>query len=263
VGGIWGVTRAKNLSPEKLRALGMRKRRAVELDTDLPIPKLRTYVSKGLPVRLSMETAQRTSILVMLFVCLFWNGIVGVFVGIGLFTDKFPWFVWLFLTPFILVGVAILAGLLKQILVALKVPDTVVELSQEPLVPGESVRIALSQAGSLNLTRLTVTVECEEKISYTRGTDTYHESRKVFSEPLTQTGSLRIQDLRPWRESVEFTVPVNAMHSFHAEHNEVVWKLVVKGELSGWPDFEFTYRFRVMPPGVREQMSWKRESLFA
>ena len=68
---------------------------------------------------------------------------------------------------------------------------------------------------------------------------------------------------RPWRHTAEFTVPANAMHSFHADHNEVVWRIVVKGVVRNWPDYEYSYPFRIMPVGVREKMSWNRQSLSA
>src|SRR5687768_17486248 len=43
-GGIWAAIRSRGLSPEKLQAMGFRRRGAPELQTSLPIPKLRTYM---------------------------------------------------------------------------------------------------------------------------------------------------------------------------------------------------------------------------
>ena len=85
--------------------------------------------------------------------------------GIGLFTDKFPWYIWLFLSPFMLIGGFMVVALVRQILVAARVPETIVELNHAPACPGESVRIMLSQSGSFNLDKIQVELLCEEKIS--------------------------------------------------------------------------------------------------
>jgi hypothetical protein len=37
------------------------------------------------------------------------------------------------------------------------------------------------------------------------------------------------------------------MHSFHAAHSSVSWKLVVRGEAAGWPAFERGFPVVVYP----------------
>jgi len=261
LGGIWASLRTNMLSPEKMQAIGFRRGGAPQLQTNLPIPKLRTYMGRDLPVRLSMDTSQKGHVAVLLAVTLFWNGIVGVFVGIGLFSSDFDSILWLILSPFILVGLVIFALLVRQVLIVLRVPDTLIEMTDEPVAPGESVRIMITQAGNLNFDNLKVEAVCEEKITYRRGTDTYHEDRKIWSATVLNSDRVEVLSGRPFKQTVELDVPADAMHSFHASNNEIVWKLVVKGVLSRWPDFEFIYPFRVVPIEVRERVSWKRESL--
>ena len=260
-GGIWAILRGGGQSPERALAARNRSAGVDRVQTQLPVPTLLTYMGRGLPVRLSTQTSQRAAVGGLVFVTLFWNGIVSVFVVVGLTTDEFPFWVWIFLTPFMLIGAGIFAALVKQVLIALKVPDTVVELDKEPACPGETVRILVSQRGNLRFDSIRVEVTCEEKISYTRGTDTYREDRKLWTETLLQSPAFQCTPNRPWSKNLEFTIPANAMHSFHAPHNEIVWKLVVKGTVSRWPDFEFTFPFRVMPVAARANISWKRESL--
>ncbi len=260
-GGIWASVRTNMFSPEKMQAIGFRRGAAPQLQTNLPIPKLRTYMGRDLPVRLSMDTSQKGHVAVLLLATLFWNGIVGVFVGFALFSKEFDSIFWLILTPFILVGLVIFVILARQALIVLRVPDTVIEMTEEPVGPGESVRIMITQGGNLRFDNLTVEAVCEEKIAYRRGTTTYHEDRKIWSDMLLNSGKLEIESGRPFKQTVDLEVPADAMHSFHASNNEIVWKLVVKGVLTRWPDFEFVYPFRVMPADVRERVSWKRESL--
>lgn len=54
---------------------------------------------------------------VMLFMCVFWNGIVGVFLSVmvlELLSGEMPWFLFLFLIPFEVIGVFILIQLVRQ-----------------------------------------------------------------------------------------------------------------------------------------------------
>jgi len=37
------------------------------------------------------------------------------------------------------------------------------------------------------------------------------------------------------------------MHSFRSGHNEVSWKIVVKGDVAGWPDYERSFPLIVYP----------------
>ena len=37
------------------------------------------------------------------------------------------------------------------------------------------------------------------------------------------------------------------MHSFRSEHNEISWKLLVKGAVAGWPDYERSFPVIVHP----------------
>jgi hypothetical protein len=262
-GGLWYATRVRGKSPKRILAFGPTARGAMQVTADLPLPKLKTFTGRDLPVRLSLDHGAKGSVGVLLFINLFWNGIVGVFVGVALFTDEFPWFIWFFLSPFILVGGFLILALINKILVATRIPATVVEINHEPACPGETVRVSLSQEGSFYLEELTVELICEEKISYTRGTDTYREERTVWSEYLAHERGVRVEGGRPWRKSVEFQVPVTAMHSFDAEHNQIAWRIVVKGGVRKWPDYEYSFPFRVMPNGAREMMSWNRQSLSA
>jgi hypothetical protein len=42
-------------------------------------------------------------------------------------------------------------------------------------------------------------------------------------------------------------VPEGAMHSFAANYNEVSWKLIVKGNVDGWPPYEREFQIVVNP----------------
>jgi hypothetical protein len=37
------------------------------------------------------------------------------------------------------------------------------------------------------------------------------------------------------------------MHSFKADHNEVRWRLLVRGDVAGWPPFDRSFPIVVIP----------------
>jgi hypothetical protein len=51
----------------------------------------------------------------------------------------------------------------------------------------------------------------------------------------------------PFESRCRVAVPAGAMHSFQADHNEVSWKLIVKGSVEGWPEYERQFQIVVTP----------------
>ena len=58
---------------------------------------------------------------------------------------------------------------------------------------------------------------------------------------------VEIDQALPLESRCEIAVPAGAMHSFQANHNEVNWKLIVKGTVDGWPDYERVFPVVVCP----------------
>jgi hypothetical protein len=118
-------------------------------------------------------------------ICLFWNGIVSVFV----------WQVWkswrsgggvdgcvvLFLVPFVLVGLALLLGVPYQFL-ALFNPRPVLDLDRQRIEVGDRVGVSWRFRGSARrIRRLRIVCEGREEATYRRGTDT-RTDRESFAE---------------------------------------------------------------------------------
>jgi len=207
--------------------------------------------------RLQRGTSQGCELGGLLLFSLFWNGIVSVFVWHVVQewqSGHRPYFLTLFMTPFLLVGVACALWLIRQLLVAGGVKETLVEIEREPVRPGETVSLRFAQPGPLSLYGLSARLICEEKISYTRGTDTYHESHVCEDRELFQMPAMQVPAGSSWDQTVSLTLPDDAMHSFHAGHNDLVWKIVVKGEIKKWPDFEHAFPFRVVTPKARREL---------
>jgi hypothetical protein len=50
-----------------------------------------------------------------------------------------------------------------------------------------------------------------------------------------------------FEEQFDVEIPAECMHSFKADHNEVRWRLLVRGDIAGWPPFERSFPVVVIP----------------
>ena len=181
------------------------------------------------------------------FVCLFWNGIVGVFTYFevqGFMSGgEGTWFIALFLLLFQIVGVALLLAVPYQML-ALANPRPTVTLSRGTLPIGGTVPFQWQLTGSASrVSRLTVTLQGREEARYRRGTDTVTDTHEFHSEVLAEaTNSMNIE-----RGNGTIRIPAGTMHSFSANNNKIIWTLTVKGEISRWPDVDESFDVTVGP----------------
>lgn len=238
-----------------------RWRRKVVHPDSVDLARLMTQVRKEpgrmMAVRIRPEAGAAVNMAFLGCFSLFWNGIVSVFVAILVyqwFEGEFQLFMALFLIPFVLIGIALFIGFLSKLLIWLRVPEIVLEMEQEPLSPGEHARIHLVQGGQFSLNTLTVDLRCIEKISYTRGTDTYTETHEVYTERLLDTGPIELNAALKLEQPLEFRIPAEGPVSFRAPHNELVWSLEVALDVSRWPNAKYTYPFRVAPAAVRARL---------
>jgi hypothetical protein len=105
----------------------------------------------------------------------------------------------------------------------------------------------VQQTGRLTVKALEVLLVCEEEATFRHGTNTRTEVRCVFEHPLVQRRSFEIRFGEPFSTRCPLEVPVGAMHSFKSAHNEISWKLVIRGEVNGWPRYERSYPLVVYP----------------
>jgi len=210
--------------------------------TDSPGTRLR--------FRLPVDISPGWSLLGVLIACVFWNGIVGVFVALAIndyLRGKPDWLMTLFLIPFVAVGLWLIWMVIHEFLVTTGAGPTLVEISDHPLRPGGSYRLFVSQAGRLSFNRFEVALVCEEEATFTCGTDTRTETREVFRRPLFSREGFEVIRGLPFEAELTLSVPASAMHSFKAEYNSICWKIVVSGDVAGWPDYERAFPVVVLP----------------
>jgi len=221
---------------------------------DFPNVPLGTNITNSpgttLAFRLPVATSGAWALFVTLVACLLWNGLVSIFVvfAVGSHLAGEPdWFLTVFIVPFVLIGIGLVVFFFRQLLVTTGIGPTLVEVSDQPLYPGERYRLFLSQTGRLKIDLLEVLLACEEETTYRHGTDTRTETRRVYQQPVFQMEGFEVQRGLPFETDCEIEVPAGAMHSFKSDHSEVNWKVVVKGKASGWPEFERSFPVIVHP----------------
>jgi hypothetical protein len=141
----------------------------------------------------------------------------------------------------------LIVALVRQLLVATGIGATVAEISDHPLWPGRAYQVFVSQSGNLQVNSLRVLLVCEEAATYRQGTSNRTETKRVFEQELFRNEAFEIHKGLPYELRCDVRVPADAMHSFEASHNNVHWKLLVQGDVAGWPDYERDYPIIVMP----------------
>jgi hypothetical protein len=236
--------------------------RANQLDLFEVVPQDRSFPSvpadanltnspgTTLAYRLPIATTTGWTLFAASMACVLWNAIVVWFaaMAIGSFAGGTPdWMLAALVIPFAAAGVGLIVFLIRQLLITTGVGPTRVEISEHPLSPGHPYDVFLSQAGRLAMTSLEVWLACEEKATYRQGTDTRTETRRVYEQRCFVREGFQIHQGLPFESRCQIRVPEGAMHSFYANHNEVRWKLIVKGKVTGWPDFERVFQIVVNP----------------
>jgi len=210
--------------------------------TDSPGTRLR--------YRLPILGSPGWALLGLLLACVFWNGIVSVFVGIavtGHIGGNPDWFLTLFITPFVAIGLGLAFFFVRQLLVTTGIGPTLVEISDHPLRPGAACQVLVMQSGRLTVNAMTISLVCEEEATYRQGTNTRTETRAVYRDELFRREGFEVHRGMPFEAECDIWVPERAMHSFKADHNEIRWKIVVEGDVAGWPDYQRSFALIVQP----------------
>jgi hypothetical protein len=260
-GGMWFTLKGGAKQPVRNRVVAELARSdlsdapgKMSLDSFPNVPSGYLGHSPGtkLKYRLQLAVSPGCALAGILFVALFWNGITSVFVGIAVrrHLDGRPeWFMTIFITPFVLIGLGLIFACFRQLLVSTGIGRTVAEISDHPLCPGRSYQVWLSQSGNLKVNKVQLLLVCDEEARYRQGTSTRTETKRVFKQQLFEHEAFEVQKGLPYETQVEFRVPDGVMHSFEAGHNKVAWKLVVKGDIAGWPDYDREFSVVILPPG--------------
>lgn len=144
----------------------------------------------------------------------------------------------IFIVPMLMLSVMIMGLAIIALPIALAIPKSRrrvvgwfigrrrpidIEISKDPLLPGEAFEGAIyfKKPGAVDL--LQVTLQCIEEAKYRRGTSTYTDRHTAFEQTIVEVSNPSADQIR-----FEGQIPENAMHSFTASNNTIEWQLKVK-----------------------------------
>lgn len=176
-----------------------------------------------------------------ILVCLFWNGILSIFVV--QFFSKPEGCMGVFLLPFVAVGLALFA-LVGYTFLALFNPVPVIRASARSIPLGGLLELDWELQGNPSrLESLKITIEGREEATYRRGTTTSTD-KHVF-ERITVFEAGPEGDFRGGRVMVP--IPRDTMPSFSAPNNKICWALHVRGAIPRWPDVDEEFALTILP----------------
>ena len=185
--------------------------------------------------------------------CLIWNGLVSLFAVVAvnsLWAGDPDWVLIVFLIPFLVIGIGLIVVFVRQLVLATAIGPTLLEISEQPLGPGRSCGLFLSQTGRLPIHWLEVSLACDEEATYRHGTNTRTETHRVYQQSVFRRERFEVQQGMPFTARFTAEVPAGAMHSFKSAHNEINWRFIVRGRVAGWPDFQRAFPVIVRPNGL-------------
>lgn len=223
-------------------------------EADLPAVPLGASLTDSpgirLKYRLPIAGTSFWAVLALIIGCLLWNTMVVVFATVAvdrIWHGQPDWFLTALLAPFAGVGVWLIYSAFKQLVVRTGVGPTFVEISDHPLLPGNTYQVCLSQSGRLTVNRLAVRLVCDERATYQQGTNTRTDVRRVYEQEVFHREGFEVRPGSPLEQELAVTVPRGAMHSFRTSHNEITWNIEVQGDVSGWPAYRRRFPVIVHP----------------
>lgn len=201
------------------------------------------------PLELKPGTGPWMKLLGALFVTVFWNGIVSLFVVHavkGWRSGQGEWFLTLFLIPFVLIGIAMIFAVVYFFL-ALFNPRPTLRITPGTPRLGDRVQVEWRFAGRSDvLQQVNLWLEGREEATYRRGTNNTTD-RNVFARLEIARVSAR-GTLRTGAGTVN--LPSDSMHSFASHNNKIVWNLRIHGDIAFWPDVNEEFPLDVRPTGA-------------
>jgi hypothetical protein len=204
------------------------------------------------PTRLVASATRFKRLAGVLFAAVFWNGIVGVFAKQAwddLQRGKPEWGLMLFLVPFVLVGVALVFGVVHALLALRNARPVVVASTSTPRL-GDRVDLQWRFEGrAARVEHVRLILKGSEKATYRVGTNTHTATDEFLKQVLVDLPAPACT----LGGSVSVTLPAGAMHSFKSDHNEIVWELALEGEIPRWPDVCESYPITVLPGRAKSE----------
>jgi hypothetical protein len=240
-------------------SLGTKQKSNLAASTANYLPSIFPYTdSPGtyLQFRLPEANSQTNRLILTALLILIWDTFVivmGTMVVGRLLAGNRSWIAIIIVGTFVYIAILLTKRFLKDFFYATRVGSTVIEVDQLPLFPDSPTKLQLVQHGRMSLKSLTVSLVCEEKVTYHFGTDVRVEAQEVERLRLLQEHRIRVEDGNPLRLQCALQLPPRAMHSFGSPHNAITWRIEVEGKVSRWPSFCRNFPVVVYPRVVQTE----------
>ena len=249
LGGIYGGIRTIRKSKLGISEKAIKRTRdgmIKEIQTDDYLPDLPESNVNGIELKANQKPLG-TFIAVSIF-AIIWNGFIGVmcFKILGDFgTSSFDWLPALFLTPFVLIGLGIIAFAVYQFL-AMFNPWPIVLVNTPYVAPGESFELEWQFAGRVNrIKSLKVFLKAQISATYQAGKNQSTKTKDVHQQLIYDSDDA----FKFVSGMIDVKIPDNAMHSLNLKSNKVKWRITIEGDIPKWPDVDLEFPVVVVPKG--------------
>ena len=205
------------------------------------------FSSSGRAERLALKPAMSPwgMLFGVLFICLFWNGIVSVFVFQAVNSWRYghpEWALTLFMIPFVVIGLAMIGGVFYWLLALLNPrPHLIVTPGAVPL--GGILQVQWNFTGRAGvLQNLRLRLEGREEAA-SRG-DNSNTVTSIFAN-LEIANATTPREMRSGEARV--TIPAGLVPSLAGAHNKIIWAIQVHGQIARGPDVKEEFPVTVLP----------------
>lgn len=217
---------------------------AVKLDPGAPFGVANPQGDVSGPVELKPKVSPLGKLVGLIVASVIWNGITWTIAWFAVIrAQEREGCVVVFLAVFALIGLLLIYGMLRQVLVLFN-PRPRLTLSPASLKLGEVAYLQWRLTGATGgARRLQVTLEGKEEVRYRRGTSTHTETKAFATLPIVDSSD----SYQMLSGSTSFAVPSDTLPSFASENNKVIWTLKAQLEIANWPDSDEEFEILVRP----------------
>jgi hypothetical protein len=266
-GLVWTVVRTRT-SAERRSAVVRRAKERARRRPNLPpsaefpgIPKrdlFQELPGTQLPYRLPTKGPSVWRLTSAAMLCLLWVGLTSALAVVVIHSGTRQSPNWLLLLGGIASGYAAFRAVryfLATLRDTVRIGETILEVSDLPLFPGETYTVFFAQAGNVRFRELELSLVCDEKAIFRDGTSERIERRQVQSQPILTCGTVEVQPGTPISRMLQVAIDEAAVHSFHSPSNGIEWKFVLKGTMRNRGKFEREFPVVVYPACVARPLN--------
>lgn len=146
-------------------------------------------------------------------------------------------------------AILLIGWTIKSLLRWILTGQTLVDVSAPVAVAGEPLEVIVHQPGKFQISKCLVALVCEERATYTHGSDTTTQTEIVETIPVCELENV---DSRQGQMLTRQTtvVPPNLMPTFEAKNNSIIWMIRVTMEIPRRPDSTQDFPIKVLPPQI-------------